>query len=144
MIIHAARLHETIVDHGIPIVGIDCAGQVQPTNMQLLAQPIIDAFDDSDTAEAAWQNLSSRVAAKVGFGMDTSPHAKTARAVASLLIDELNASRGWIMAFKAELAVATTLAGLKTRVAALPNLPDRTFVQAKTAFANKIDGGTVD
>lgn len=56
------------------------------------------------------------------------------RAVCMLLVDELNALRGWLMIFKAEVAAATTLADLKTRVAGLPSLPDRTKNQAVAAI----------
>jgi len=108
------------------------------------AQALFDAWDWSPTAETARQNLRDRIAAKATFATATDDRAKAWRAIVSLLIDELNASRGWIMAFKAAVAAATTLADLKTRVAALSNLPDRTLTQAKAAFAAKIDGGTVD
>ena len=66
------------------------------------------------------------------------------RAVASVLVDEINALRDWITSFKAAVAAATSLANLQTRVAALADLPDRTLAQARTAITNKITGGTVD
>jgi hypothetical protein len=66
------------------------------------------------------------------------------RAIVGVLIDELNVLRGWTVSFKAEVAAATTLADLKTRVATLPTLNDRTLVQAKTAYQNKISSGGAD
>lgn len=69
---------------------------------------------------------------------------KLLRAVAAVLVDELNIARGWTVSFKAEVAAAASLADLKTRVATLPTLNDRTLAQAKTAILNKIASGDVD
>lgn len=66
------------------------------------------------------------------------------RVVASILLDEINSLRQWITDFKAAVAGAATLAALKTAVAALPNMPARTMGQAKTAYNNRADDGTVD
>lgn len=61
------------------------------------------------------------------------------RAIAELIVDELNIIRGWTVSFKAEVAAATTLADLKTRVATLSSLSDRTKAQVLTAIKNKVD-----
>lgn len=66
------------------------------------------------------------------------------RALADIVKDELNILRGWIVSFKSEVALAITLADLKVRVAALPDLPDRTLSQLRTAIKNRIDSGSVD
>lgn len=66
------------------------------------------------------------------------------KAIASVVIDELNVIRQWVMSFKTEVAAATNLADLKTRVAALPNLNDRTAAQARTAVKNAITSGAND
>jgi len=66
------------------------------------------------------------------------------RAEALLVIDEINALRQWTVSFKAEVAAATSLANLQTRVASLPTLNDRTGAQALTAIKNKISNGDVD
>jgi len=66
------------------------------------------------------------------------------RAIVAVLVDELNALRQWLASFKVEVAAATTLADLKTRVAGLPNMPNRTLAQAKTAILDRIDDGTAD
>jgi len=63
------------------------------------------------------------------------------RAIVLVLIDELNILRQWIAAFKVQVAAATTLADLKTRVAGLPATPDRTGPQAKTSIVNKLNSG---
>jgi hypothetical protein len=62
------------------------------------------------------------------------------RVTVKLLVDELNILRQWITEFKAATAAASSLANLKTGVAALPNVPQRTYTQAKTAINNLIDG----
>jgi hypothetical protein len=66
------------------------------------------------------------------------------RALTMILLDELNDLRQWTVAFKAQVAAASTLADLKTRVATLATLSDRTIAQAKTAYANKVNAGTAD
>ncbi len=59
------------------------------------------------------------------------------KAILLTLLDELNNLRDWITAFKAATAAATSLANLQTRVAALPNTPDRTVPQAIQAVREK-------
>ena len=66
------------------------------------------------------------------------------RALVMILLDELNTIRQWTVSFKTEVAAATNLADLKTRVATLSTLSDRTIAQAKTAYTNKINNGTAD
>ena len=72
--------------------------------------------------------------------LDSYPRAY--RAIAGLTVDEINTLRQWIAAFKIQVAAAATLADLKTRVAGLPDLPNWTLAQAKTAFINKVNSGT--
>lgn len=67
--------------------------------------------------------------------IDNWPIAVKAAFLATL--DELNLLRDWITAFKAAVAAATSLANLQTRVAALPNTPDRTVPQAIQAVRDK-------
>lgn len=66
------------------------------------------------------------------------------RAILLVLLDENNVTRGWIADFKTAVAASTSLADLKTRVAALPAMPDRTAAQFKTAVQNKINAGAAD
>lgn len=66
------------------------------------------------------------------------------RSVLLVAVDEINNLRQWLTSFKAAVAAATTLADLKTRVAALPNTPDRTPAQAKAAILNKMGSGDAD
>lgn len=62
------------------------------------------------------------------------------RAQALVLIDEINNLRQWIESFKTATAAATSLADLKTRVAGLSSMPNRTPTQARTAIVNKLGG----
>ena len=66
--------------------------------------------------------------------------ARIIRAVVKLTVDEINTLRQWITDFKVEVAAANSLASLKTGVAGLPNVPDRTYDQARTSVTNIIDG----
>lgn len=141
---YLARLDQTIRDGGVAITGVNSNGLVSPSSLQPTAQPIINAFDDSDAAQAAYENLKSRTVADNLIDLDKTALLKIARAEAAVLIDEINLLREWIVSFKAATAAATSLANLQSRVAALPDMPDRTFAQAKTAIKAKIDGGTVD
>jgi hypothetical protein len=56
-----------------------------------------------------------------------------------VIMDELNQLRSWIAAFKVEVSNATSLANLKTRVASLPDTPDRDKSQIKQAIKDKHD-----
>jgi hypothetical protein len=124
--------------------GISSSVQVRPASQQAVAQPTIDAFDWSDVAQAAWQNLQNRTTAKATVDTGIDADAKALRAIVAMLLDEVNDLRAWIVSFKVETAAATNLANFQTRVATLPGMPARTVAQAKTAILNKIDGGTVD
>lgn len=113
---------------------------VSPTSMQPAAQPIINAFDPSQAAQDAWQAEQDESTANT-FMVVLDPHSRSYRAVAAIMVDELNSIREWIVSFKSVVAAATTLSDLKTRVATLPDLPDRTLAQAKAAFINKVNSG---
>lgn len=63
------------------------------------------------------------------------------RGFALVTLDEINTLREWITTFKADVAAATSLTDLKTRVAAEPNFPDRTPTQLKNAVKTKISSG---
>ncbi len=116
---------------------------VQPSNLQASAQSVINAFDGSQGAYDTWvATISSAQKEAVTFINKVDANAKAFRAIAALAIDEINTLREWIVSFQAAVAAATSLANLQTRVAALPNLPDRTLAQAKTAFINKVNSGT--
>lgn len=66
------------------------------------------------------------------------------RAFADVVKDEGNIWRSWLTSFKAEVSSSTNLANFQSRVATLPNTPQRTLSQLKTAIEGKIDNGDVD
>ncbi len=116
---------------------------VSPGNLQTAAQPFINVFDGSQTAQDAWAaRVTNYQQNTLIYMFSPDPDARAFRAVVGLAIDEINTLREWIVAFKAATALASSLANLQTRVAALPDLPDRTLAQAKTAFINKVNSGT--
>ncbi len=92
---------------------------------------------------AAYSNSVARTVASAVID-DVAYLGKVMRAEAAVLVDEINALRDWITAFKAAVAAATTFANLQTRVAALAAMPDRTLTQARTAIQAKITAGVVD
>jgi hypothetical protein len=67
-----------------------------------------------------------------------------ARAVAAVLLDELNAHADKINAILSAVDAATSLADLKTRIGLIADYPQRTLAQAKTSINNKIDSGEAD
>jgi hypothetical protein len=110
---------------------------------QAAAQNAVATFDWSGTAHAAWELLKDRADATTDLSDLTAPN-KLLRALLLTLLDELNALREWLVSFKAATAAATSLTNLQTRVAALPDMPDRTAAQARTAIGNKISSGAAD
>ena len=94
-----------------------------------------------DDAIAATVESQYRTGQKANFN---GPRGVYLRAFADITKDEINLLRAWITSFKVEVASASNLADLKTRVAVLPNTPPRTLAQLKTAIQTKIDGKVVD
>jgi len=95
-----------------------------------MQQSEIDAINASDALAA---QLSLRQGEKAQYDII---HLK---ALVILTMDELNTLRDWTVDFKSAVAGASTLAQLKTAVAALPTLNDRTLQQLRTALENKVD-----
>ena len=96
-----------------------------------------------DAEIAAAEDAATRSGAK-SFIAGFSAQPLLLRALADILKDEINIIRGWTVSFKAQVALATTLADLKVRVATLPTLSDRTLAQLRTAIQNRIDDRSVD
>jgi hypothetical protein len=107
-------------------------------------QSVAAGWDFSAAGEAGRDNAANRTAGDGLITSDGSGNGKVVRAVAAVLVDEINALRDWVTSFKAAMAAASSLANLQTRVAALASLPDRTLGQAQAAVQAKIDAGTVD
>lgn len=86
----------------------------------------------------AAQLAAKRADAKSLLDTDTKT-GRQQRALIALLVSELNLLRAWIESFKAATALATSLANLQTRVAALNATPARTGPQVTTAIKDAID-----
>jgi hypothetical protein len=114
--------------------------QAKPTPSEIQAG--IDACNFADTP--AQINLKQRSDAIDDLLLGQDDRAKETRAVLLTVFDENNNLRQWIQAFKGQVALASSLADLKTRVAALPDMPDRTVPQAKVSVQNKINSGMAD
>jgi hypothetical protein len=147
----APRLHQALLAVPLAVTGVSIGTfgnkstyLVQPTSLQSAAQATINAFDDSPTGDAAYLNQLGRDQAVDAIDNDRTSHWKAERAAAAVLVDEINLLRDWNTGLASAVAAATSLADLKTRVALLPALPDRTLSQAKTAIQNKITSGVVD
>lgn len=103
---------------------------------------VVDGARKANLLAAKLVDWRARAKAALQGVVDQS--ARIDRGIALATMDEINSLRQWITSFKAAVAAATTLADLKTRVAALGNLPDRTPSQVKSAVVAKIDDGSAD
>jgi hypothetical protein len=104
------------------------------------------------TMEAKWAELVAaeptpqaalRARAKALFD-GTSEGGVKDRAIAWLLVNQLNTLRSWDMSFKAAVAASVSLADLKARVALLPDLAQITLSAARQAYRDLLDGGSAD
>ncbi len=144
------RLYDSLQNAGISVDGISgvvspwnpATVVISPSNLQASSQATINAFDGSQAAQDIWNAIPQDQKAAVRLINLTDPESRAYRAIAALAIDEINTLREWIVAFKAATALASSLVNLQARVAALPDLPDRTLAQAKSAFISKVNNGT--
>ena len=86
-----------------------------------------------DAAEAAAIAAADKAARKTYIDQ------RDMTGIVQTLVDEVNILRQYLTTLKAETALASTFANLKTRYATLPNTPDRTYAQARTAIRDRID-----
>lgn len=130
---------------GIPVNGVIGAGASASIDYKPEATAaqrtqgasILAAFDWSAAAEAARQVIRNRAEGAAAFLASTAI-GQVLRAEVLVLVDEINLLRQWITSFKAAVAASSSLADLKTRTAALANMPDRTAAQAKNAIVSKV------
>lgn len=141
---HIERLDATIKASAVAIDGVNSNGIVSPAFLQSAAQPIIDAFDDSDAAQLAYENLQARTGAITAINVDKGVSFKLFRAVIGIVLDEFNLHAAKINAILTAIDNGTTLAQVKTNIAAIADHPTRTQQQLITAIENKLNSGTVD
>lgn len=127
---HTGRLHAA-VQAVCPIDSVSVTDGTPPTvqirfmlsatpAQQAAANSVVASFDWSQAAEDADANLRARTLVKARFQTNPDVDGKALRALALILMDEINILR---------------VAG---------GLQPRTLAQLKVAFANRIDGGTID
>ena len=61
------------------------------------------------------------------------------QALATLTLNQVNILRALWMSYKVEVAAATSLGDLQTRIAGMDDTPELTISQLKTAMKNQID-----
>lgn len=137
----AQRLTEAVAAvcpiHGVTIV---TQGQATAAHNGATAQQITDAeaaiaaFDWSQAAHDAWLVVKARAAAKDEYDIH-----RVFRAMAAMLLDELNAHATKIKAILDAVDGSTTLANLKSAVALIADPPQRTINQVVTVLKSKID-----
>lgn len=105
----ARRVHDAVTAAGVAIAGVSIGDPatkatwlVSPPNLQTAAQPTIDAFDTGQAAQDAYENTQAQVGAKALFDLVRDSYGKVLRAIASVLLDEVNILRAQI------IGVATT------------------------------------
>ena len=114
--------------------------EVAPTAGQITtANTVVQNYDASVGADLAYERSLA-----VGLVVNTERLYKVLRGVLLAAVEEVNLMRQRDAAWKTAVANATSLANLKVLIAALPDLPDRTAAQAKTAVVNKINSGDAD
>lgn len=107
-------------------------GQVVPMAAQ--EQAAWDAKVAADLLASQRAQAETDVTSTIDLG-------KLDRAVADIIINQLNLHTTWENAFAAAVAGAATLAALKIAVAAITSVPTVTLAQAKTAIINDIASG---
>jgi hypothetical protein len=125
------------------IVRLDPRGAGVTPAQQTTADALVLGLDLTTTGLASAEVLALRAAAKTLFD-DLQTEGKALRALAWLLLNQVNALRARDAAWQAATAAATTLADFKARVAALPPLPAIPLKAAWQAYRDLLDAGTAD
>lgn len=137
----AQRLHEAVAAvcpiHGVRITagttGTADYNNASPEQITA-AEGVIAAFDWSQETHAAWVLVKERARAKSEYDAH-----RVFRAMATLLVNELNSHAATIASLLDAIDAASSLATLKTAVATIANPPQRTLNQVVTALKNHID-----
>lgn len=94
---------------------------------------------DIDAAIAAALAAKEKQGAEDNFDLSAS-EARALRAIVRSITSELNLLRTQWRDFQAAVAAASNLNDIKTNVAALPSLADRTYPQVRQAISDEIQG----
>lgn len=137
-----ARLHDALLAAGVAVMSVRDYGATGEATTS----------DDADNAtvfaviaahdHAAADNLAQREDA-VARLTRAEGECKVLRSAIRLMLDELNDLRTAFRDLKTNMATAAnTVGGIKGAIAAIPALPNRTMVQAKTAMQSAINNGS--
>ena len=96
-------------------------------------------MDAADAAEAQALIDALNAAAKSVYDTAQDEYSKPLKAVALVILNELNLHAEKINAILAAIDAATSLTNLQTRIAAIADYPTRTAEQFKTAVDTKVD-----
>lgn len=100
---------------------------------------VIAGFDWSVAAYNAWRLAKLKQQAETALDNATDRLEQVDRAIALTVLHDVDTPlREWITQFKAAVAASTSLANLQTRVAALPNMPNRTVPQLIAAVKGRL------
>lgn len=109
----------------------------QWTGSQWNDTPAAAAFRTQSSADQATNAANQITANKESAKSFLSSQDARSRIERALLKVALNEVREWIAAFKAQVALATNLANLQSRIGGLPDM--RTVTQLQTQISNVID-----
>jgi hypothetical protein len=110
---------------------------------KVTARALVLGLDLTAVALTSAEVLALRAAAKTLFdALDA--EGKRDRAIAWLLVNQLNTLRSWDASFKAAVAASVSLTDLKARVALLPDLGQISLSAARQALRDLLDAGTAD
>lgn len=146
--IHTERLYEALIA-ACPIESLSVDTDAQTATFvpaaganaaQIAAgNVVITTFDWSVSAYNTWRLAKVKQQAEAALDNATDRLEQISRAIALTVLHDVDTPlREWITQFKAATAAATNLTDLKTRVAALPNMPNRTVPQLIAAVKSRL------
>lgn len=105
------------------------------------SQAELDAVTEQQVADLRRSRMRTNADSRFEADEET---VVVSRAVLMTMLDEINVLRQWCTTLRSHLANASSLADQRSRVSGMPQLPDRTTEQARTAVRNKISSGGGD
>lgn len=105
---------------------------------------VFNSFVQDESLYDQWLVLKFREKAQTALDNTKSEAFAVDRALALIVLREINGLRTWLRDFKSAVAAATNLANLQSRVAALPSTPNYTQRQLMDAIKAKLADGSAD
>lgn len=151
---NTARLHDAIAAV-CPIVGVSIGRVNDKNTWRFTAKPeatpaqisdaeaVIATWDSSQSADDAATKVSERTVA-VAMLASAGHEAKLLRALLLTILEEMNLHAARIKSILDAIDGASTLAQVKTAVAAIADPPQRTAGDVRASMANKLNIGAAD